>query len=131
MALKDFGKINEMWGGWKMRKKSHTEPMKNQGHGIVLQDIKNSARAFQGEFEENLIIGREVGACGLVIQGDHSVSHRHCEISAKQGKFYIRDLTSANGTYLNSETARIQTETEIKSGAMLKIGVSWFQVRIW
>ena len=38
----------------------------------------------------------------------------------RDGKFYIRDLQSANGTYVNG--SKILAETEIYSGNILKLG---------
>ena len=65
-------------------------------------------------------MGRKREMSGIVLDYDKSVSSKHCEISVRDGKFYIRDLQSANGTYVNG--SKILAETEIYSGNILKLG---------
>lgn len=50
---------------------------------------------------------------------DSSVSRRHCEIGAQEGKWTVRDLGSSNGTFLNGE--RIE-QHDLKDGDTLKVG---------
>lgn len=49
----------------------------------------------------------------LVI-AEPQVSSRHAEIECRQGHFYLRDLRSTNGTWINKE--RLRAETMLKSG---------------
>lgn len=85
---------------------------------IVLTDMHAMARSFQAPLEKSVIIGRKEG--NIILDYEKSVSTRHCEISTRGGKFYIRDLQSSNGTYVNN--SRILTETEIFPGNILKLG---------
>lgn len=85
---------------------------------IVLTDMNAMARSFQTPLEASVIIGRKEG--NIILDYEKSVSTRHCEISVREGKFYIRDLQSSNGTYVNN--SRILTETEIFPGNILKLG---------
>ncbi len=50
---------------------------------------------------------------------DVTVSRRHAEFRRKDGKFYIRDVGSLNGTYVNRQ--RVE-ETELANGDELQIG---------
>lgn len=85
---------------------------------VVLKDMHAMARSFQAPLEKSVIIGRKEG--DIILDYDHSVSSRHCEISVRDDKFYIRDLESSNGTYVNDSL--IMTETEIFPGNILKLG---------
>lgn len=55
------------------------------------------------------------------------VSRRHCELYEDDGELMIKDLTSANGTYVNGEKIR---DTELSPGDLLSIGGVVFVVRI-
>jgi pSer/pThr/pTyr-binding forkhead associated (FHA) protein len=66
-------------------------------------------------------VGRRVDLCNLVIEYDRSVSGRHCEIVARDGRFFVNDLQSKNGTYINN--SKIVSETEIFSGNILRLGM--------
>jgi pSer/pThr/pTyr-binding forkhead associated (FHA) protein len=69
--------------------------------------------------EDDVIIGRQ-SDCSIVIS-DISVSRKHISISNKNGRYFLRDLGSGNGTYLGNE--KIPHEgTEIQDGSVFKIG---------
>ncbi len=87
---------------------------------MTLTDMQASSRFFQIPLRGAVIIGRKQGVCSLVIDYDMSVSGRHCEIRERGGKFYISDLQSSNGTYVNN--LRISSETEITSGSTIRMG---------
>lgn len=87
---------------------------------IVLTDIHSMAKTFQVPIEQSITVGRKQGMCDIVLNYEKSVSGKHCEISVRDGKFYIKDLQSANGTYVND--SKVLAETEIFSGNILKLG---------
>jgi pSer/pThr/pTyr-binding forkhead associated (FHA) protein len=57
-----------------------------------------------------------------------AVSKQHCAISARDGKVYLRDSGSTNGTFLNDE--QIAGEREVKTGDRLRVGPLEFDLRI-
>ncbi len=63
------------------------------------------------------IIGRRSEDVQLA---DSRVSKQHAEISRQNGRWVIRDLGSANGTWVNGQ--RITTLCELEEGDQLKIG---------
>ncbi|MBO5474613.1 MAG: FHA domain-containing protein [Lachnospiraceae bacterium] len=94
---------------------------KQQGtYDIVLTDIHFSEKVFVTTLARNVIVGRKKGVCDIVLDYDKSVSNRHCEISVRCGKFYINDLRSSNGTFING--SRITSEVEIFTGNIVKLG---------
>lgn len=67
---------------------------------------------------EKTTIGRGEGNT-LVIH-DREISHVHCEILVYGGEVIVRDLGSANGTYVDD--VRITSQAQIKNGHLLRIG---------
>jgi pSer/pThr/pTyr-binding forkhead associated (FHA) protein len=59
---------------------------------------------------------------------DKSVSRRHLEIIKKGDKYYIRDLKSKNGTYVNDEQIKPGEPFEIEQGLPVAIGKTLFCV---
>ncbi len=56
------------------------------------------------------------------------VSKRHCALLLKEGKAYLRDFDSTNGTQVNNKP--VKGETELHDGDELKIGPVAFAVRL-
>ncbi len=71
------------------------------------------------------IIGRGRNA-QLTIQHP-LVSRRHCEIDASDGKLWVRDLGSLNGTFVGNERV---AESELPDGELLTIGSVTFRIVI-
>lgn len=92
----------------------------NAAKQVILTDINSPIRSFQVPLNQSIIVGRKTVGCDIVLDYDKSVSRRHCEISVRNNKFYIRDLQSTSGTFLNG--SKVLTETEIFSGNILKLG---------
>ena len=63
-------------------------------------------------------IGRD--ETNQVIIPDEAISKKHAKMTFSDGKFYIEDLTSSNGTYLNG--TRVHTRTVLKNGDLLRLG---------
>lgn len=87
---------------------------------LCLADQKNLARTFECPLVQSVVIGRKPEVCQMVLDYDKSVSGRHCEIFIKNGKFYIKDLNSSNGTFVNG--SRVLTDAEVYSGCILTLG---------
>jgi hypothetical protein len=65
-----------------------------------------------------LVFGRDPG-CDLVTT-DHLVSPRHFEIYDKDGAFFVRDLDSEHGTFINEE--RIASKSKLRPGDVIHVG---------
>jgi two-component system, cell cycle response regulator len=72
---------------------------------------------------DEFTIGRDVKN-NIVVDLDN-VSRRHAKIFTRQGKTYVSDLGSTNGTYLNDE--EVVEETTLRSGDYVKVGGSIFK----
>jgi diguanylate cyclase (GGDEF)-like protein len=73
--------------------------------------------------EYEFTIGREEGN-HIVVDLDN-VSRRHAMIIRRQGRVFVKDLGSTNGTYLND--AEVTQETLLRSGDLIKVGGSIFK----
>src|SRR5206468_2526908 len=56
------------------------------------------------------------------------ISKRHCAILTKEGRVFLRDFDSTNGTFVNDE--QIKGQRELKDGDVLKIGPVSFELRV-
>jgi pSer/pThr/pTyr-binding forkhead associated (FHA) protein len=55
------------------------------------------------------------------------ISKRHCALLVRDGKIFLRDFDSTNGTFLND--APVKGEVEVKNDDRLKVGPLLFVVR--
>jgi hypothetical protein len=77
--------------------------------------LESSAATF-GFDGSTHIIGRE----GDWTVADNSVSRKHAEVRQEGDRIFLRDVGSANGTYVNG--ARIAEEIELRDGDVLQVG---------
>src|SRR6476659_3000925 len=71
------------------------------------------------------LIGR-ASTAGLRLQHP-SISRKHAEVSRKAERFFIKDLGSQNGTYVNG--VRIEKETELFAGDEIVVGTAQLRLR--
>ena len=79
-----------------------------------------------GEFSiregQKLSIGRDISSDVAIV--DSKVSRNHASITARDGKLFIEDHNSTNGTYVNGEKLGPSIETELKIGSNFSVGDS-------
>ena len=75
-----------------------------------------------------MTIGRQAGTYLLI---DHpSVSRRHAEIAYANGQYVLRDLGSANGTFVNDTRLEANSAHILKSGDQICFGKVLFAFRV-
>lgn len=75
----------------------------------------------QKEFKmtsENVNVGRDPESSNFIISYDDFVGRNHAVIYFQQGKFYVRDLKSRNGTFVNDK--RITDISELENNTKLR-----------
>ena len=72
-----------------------------------------------------ILIGRNPEAT-LVLDDDYA-SGRHARIYPQDGRWYVEDLASTNGTFLGRE--RISSPTPLSVGSSLRIGQTVIELR--
>jgi diguanylate cyclase (GGDEF)-like protein len=75
------------------------------------------------EGAETFTIGRDEGNF-IVIDLDN-VSRRHAQVLRRDGRFFLADLRSTNGTYLND--VEIHGEQALRTGDLVKVGGAIFK----
>lgn len=81
----------------------------------------DKGRRFELPSNEPQLIGRSSEALQL---GDNTISRRHAELTPDDGAWYIRDLSSQNGTYVNG--VRIAERTKLRLGDQIRCGSTLF-----
>ncbi len=95
---------------------------------VVLDSLSSSLP--KGEvvkINKNITLGRE--SANDVRLEDSFASHEHARIFYHQGQYWLEDLGSTNGTFINGQ--RIKEATVLLSGDRLKIGGVTFQFMRW
>lgn len=93
----------------------------NKRHYVVtLTDINMPAHSFSKSISRRIVIGRSQTNTDICIDYDKSISSKHCAIERRGDRFYLLDLQSSNGTYLNDN--KVLSEVEIYSGCIIKLG---------
>ena len=73
------------------------------------------------------LIGRDT-QCHLR-PASQAISKKHCGVLVRDGKVYVKDFGSTNGTLVNNELVKDQ-EVAVENGASLKIGPLDFLIQI-
>lgn len=72
-------------------------------------------------FGDAVTLGRERG--DILFPEDGYVSGQHARVSLRDGRFYLTDLSSSNGTFI-----RVRGERAIKPGAAILMGQQLFRI---
>ncbi len=81
----------------------------------------DKGRKFELPDHEPQLIGRSSESLPL---SDNTVSRRHAELTPDDGMWYVRDLHSQNGTYVNG--VRISERMRLKNGDQVRTGSTLF-----
>lgn len=74
------------------------------------------------------IIGKNPAQVNGVISFNKAISRVHCKISYQNNSYFITDLGSANGTYVNKSHLVAQHPQKIKSGDTIRLANSDFKI---
>lgn len=81
-------------------------------------------------FKDDYLIGRKNGFVDGVIQFNGMIGRIHCKITKENNRFYIIDLKSKNGTFINGNRLTENNIYELNDGDVLGIATSTFMVLI-
>lgn len=76
------------------------------------------------------VIGKSADKVDGVISFNKAISRVHCKITYQNGSYYITDLGSANGTFVNSKRILAQCPEIIKNGDAVRLANSDFLIEI-
>jgi pSer/pThr/pTyr-binding forkhead associated (FHA) protein len=78
---------------------------------------------------DHLIIGKSRSQCDIVLSGD-TISRKHARIERRMDGYYVTDLFSTNGTFLDGHRLESGQAVAMKDGAQLTIASTHFRVSI-
>ncbi|MBC8060958.1 MAG: FHA domain-containing protein [Clostridiaceae bacterium] len=73
-------------------------------------------------------LGRDPEVCDMVILGNDHIGRKHVLIYFKSNKFYLTDLNSKNGTYINGD--RLQGERQISDGDVIRLATTEIKFKV-
>jgi pSer/pThr/pTyr-binding forkhead associated (FHA) protein len=83
----------------------------------VLEPVERRGRVY--ELSDELTVGR-AGGCQVALGEDTYVSQLHARVFRREGQFYVEDLGSTNGTYVNRK--KVTAPIAIRKGDRLQVG---------
>ncbi|MBC7247291.1 MAG: FHA domain-containing protein [Actinobacteria bacterium] len=96
-----------------------------RGPFLLLAEREGRRRRVDWDASREMLIGR-APECSLCLQ-DEFASNLHAKLYQVEGRFYIEDLGSTNGTYVNGR--RINYPTELRGGDSIKVGNTLMEFR--
>lgn len=90
---------------------------------LVVHPPEGKARAVR--LEGNLTVGR-APECDLKID-DTYASQQHARVFARNGAWYVEDLGSTNGTFVNEQ--RLAAPAQLTPGDKIRIGTTTLELR--
>lgn len=70
--------------------------------------------------DSEIKIGRDPSYCDIILDYDEEVSGRHAKIFRENNRYFLEDLNSTNGSYINN--IKIRGKKELDDSAKIKIG---------
>jgi pSer/pThr/pTyr-binding forkhead associated (FHA) protein len=92
---------------------------------VVLTPGPNQGKVLEIKLSQ-FVVGRDP-QCQLR-PASPMISKRHCAVLQREGKAFVRDFDSTNGTFVNNE--QVKGEIELHNGDQLKMGPLLFEVRL-
>ena len=96
-------------------------------HGITfyvrIEEGRESIRHFS---QPELVLGRDTN-CDISVM-DEALSAHHARITYHHGQWWLEDLNSTNGTFLNNE--KLTTPAVVITGDEFKCGNTTFSIRV-
>lgn len=89
----------------------------------VVEPADKRGRTF--DLGDELTIGRASG-CQVALEDDKAVSQLHARLFRRDGRLYLEDLGSTNGTYLNAK--KVSGPVALHRGDRLQVGRTVLEV---
>jgi len=90
---------------------------------VKIEEGRESVRHFT---QSEMVLGRDAN-CDLSIM-DEALSAHHARVTYHHGQWWLEDLNSTNGTFLNHE--KVTTPVVVITGDEFKCGNTTFSIRI-
>ncbi|MFK7914709.1 MAG: trypsin-like peptidase domain-containing protein [Pseudomonadales bacterium] len=112
-------------------------PVSQSTDGLVLAPANAAASGMSfelarqqlGQQKHGLSFGREARIVDHALKGD-GVSRRHFRFSFEQGNYFVEDLSSAGGTYVNERKLKPYYAEAVRSGDTIAAGACLWRVQL-
>jgi hypothetical protein len=105
------------------------EARRNRGHGKAPRKVlvldHQGAKSATIRLQEPLQVGR-ADACQIKL-GDTYISQFHARLFPRDGNWYVEDLGSTNGTYLNQR--KLSGPSEVHAGDVVRLGKTTLELK--
>lgn len=91
-------------------------------------DEMDYSEKFVFDKKDVCVVGRSRKGTDILINGQKEISNRHCQIEKEGEEFFIKDLGSTNGTFVEEE--KKDERTQIEDGSLVRLGKITFKVSI-
>lgn len=98
-------------------------PPSTGGHLKVIEPADKRGQLFA--LADELTVGRATG-CQIALEDDKAVSQLHARVFRRDGRLFVEDLGSTNGTYLNAK--KVGGAIALHKGDRLQIGRTVLEV---
>ena len=92
-------------------------------HLKVVEPVDKRGQVF--DLGDELTVGR-AGGCQIALEDDKTVSQLHARVFRRDGRVYVEDLGSTNGTYLNAK--KVAAPVALHRGDRLQVGRTVLEV---
>lgn len=73
------------------------------------------------QVDHTSVLGRSKDCDVVIVDSARNISRRHCRIYIEDGKYFIEDLNSANGTFVSGSRIRPNNRIELRSSDSLSL----------
>ena len=120
---------SEMGGSGKVRVQPKPEVHKFSSQPVMrFYSLSPSYNVMFNISTAEFVIGKNPSAVNGVISFNRAISRKHCKITFQNGSYYLIDLGSANGTYINDSVLTKGCAYPLNSGDTVKLADSLFKV---
>ena len=98
--------------------------------GWYVEGIGGTHEGQRFSVNERLVFGREPSECGVVFPKESAASRVHCEILINQGKPFLQDKGSTNGTFGGAVRLEANRPYPLPDGAVFSIAGSTNRYRL-
>jgi len=93
--------------------------------GLRLKVVEGEGKGKVFDVGDELTVGRAAG-CQIALADDTFVSQLHARLFRRDGRHYVEDLGSTNGTFLNRK--QVSSPIALRRGDRLQVGKTVFEV---
>ena len=99
----------------------HSALIKVRPGSLHMVTLQGGSIGSYGDHQVLTIFNTFVLAYRQVLIPDTMVSRRHAVVSFRNGKYYLKDLGSSNGTLVNDERVALDDEVEVGHGTVVQV----------